>query len=344
MKYKIAGIYLEINNLCNATCPYCYNNSNKIGKNLDLKQIENIIQNNDVPITISGGEPFLHPDIYRIIDLLSQNNKCNRIITNALLLTERDMDILLNNNFKIQLTLDSLTENLNDITRGIGSYSQIDKFIKYAYKINKIENIELRFNISTNNHDELFEVYNYALNNNIKKLTYAFLLSSGRNNSINYLLDLKNYQLINEILFKLESIKKSSKTIDVIYPTLCDDLGCALYSMNTTYIVPRINYRGDVYFCQLFYSSSSIIGNICNDILINIINSRQALLFIDELKNIVLTNSSCKKCIFKSKCYGGCPAHRYMLNESYELNCSICSIKKIYFKGKIKSYGSRVDN
>ena len=72
---KIVGVYCEITSRCNQHCPYCYNEKyskefseltiddiKKIAKELDLLHISGV--------TLSGGEPFLHSDLYNVLEVL----------------------------------------------------------------------------------------------------------------------------------------------------------------------------------------------------------------------------------------------------------------------------------
>lgn len=66
---------LEITDNCNLTCPICYAESSPKMKHRSLEQIEfmlnRIVENEGEPdiVQISGGEPTLHPDFFKVLDM-----------------------------------------------------------------------------------------------------------------------------------------------------------------------------------------------------------------------------------------------------------------------------------
>jgi len=88
--HKYIAVFLTMR--CNLNCPYCLNNLenskdfNRVKfKELDGKQwveaLNRIQSREEVPITLSGGEPFVHPDFIYIINNLKPELKID-ILTN----------------------------------------------------------------------------------------------------------------------------------------------------------------------------------------------------------------------------------------------------------------------
>ena len=74
---------------CNMNCSYCINKSGELYDYTPMSGAEwikglNNIENRDIPITLSGGEPTVHPDFYDIANGV-----------------ERDKDLLTNGNFNV---------------------------------------------------------------------------------------------------------------------------------------------------------------------------------------------------------------------------------------------------
>lgn len=86
---------IEITKRCNLRCPFCYANGGD-GKDLKLKNIEAMMdfyqhcENNDAEILqISGGEPTLHPDMFKIIEMAKEKGfKYVMLNTNGLKIAE----------------------------------------------------------------------------------------------------------------------------------------------------------------------------------------------------------------------------------------------------------------
>lgn len=69
---------IEINKRCNWNCPHCYANAEN-SKDLSLEQIEKMMDfyqetesHSAEILQISGGEPTLHPDIFKIIEMAKE--------------------------------------------------------------------------------------------------------------------------------------------------------------------------------------------------------------------------------------------------------------------------------
>ena len=91
--YELAGCYIEITSRCNLRCKHCYNESGELRKELDLQAFLNaydgIPDTEECSITLSGGEPLLHPQVWEFIDRIQKRKSTkNLIITNATLITE----------------------------------------------------------------------------------------------------------------------------------------------------------------------------------------------------------------------------------------------------------------
>ena len=82
-------IYLEITNACNLNCPFCsYDKGHSF---LTLEEIDNYLTQIkefcDYIYLHILGEPLLHPDFNRILDLLDSKEMHLQLVTNGTLLS-----------------------------------------------------------------------------------------------------------------------------------------------------------------------------------------------------------------------------------------------------------------
>jgi len=125
----LGSVYLEITNVCNYRCISCYNDSRNDNSNyMDLDTIVHLIQEQSrlgsKSLALSGGEPFLHPNIWEIIDCASQNGLSILLITNGSLLSDEAIKKAMHYQVSFQISVDGYNEDINDKTRGRGTFRQ----------------------------------------------------------------------------------------------------------------------------------------------------------------------------------------------------------------------------
>jgi MoaA/NifB/PqqE/SkfB family radical SAM enzyme len=117
---------VNVTSKCNLTCPYCFMQP-LTGQFIDPKDFARVLdQLADMRIfllTLSGGEPFLHPAIYDILIGAYTRFSNTLTISNGTVLSRRHekaiSDILESTgSFRIQISLDSIDVTTNAKTRG----------------------------------------------------------------------------------------------------------------------------------------------------------------------------------------------------------------------------------
>lgn len=86
-------VILQITERCNLMCKHCFVSSSSQGNMISYDQIKEIIlpkllECNTIKVTLTGGEPLVHPNIKDIIKLLSTNGISVAICTNAVLVND----------------------------------------------------------------------------------------------------------------------------------------------------------------------------------------------------------------------------------------------------------------
>lgn len=122
---------------CNLSCAHCFiscgpdNNSHKI---MSIENVRDIVEQGIAlgvkEFYFTGGEPFLHPDIKELIELVLAKAPLT-VLTNGTLLTEK-MVIWLKeikekfpSGLELRISLDGYKEEENDSIRGKGNYEKI---------------------------------------------------------------------------------------------------------------------------------------------------------------------------------------------------------------------------
>ena len=263
--------YLEITNICNMSCSFCHG-TKRPPKYLSMEDFLYIIS------CIKGrikylyfhvlGEPLLHNNLDEFIKIAKENGLLPIITTNGTLIKERYNELLLNNPYKINISLHSLEANsINDYNDYLDT---IINFIKDVSKKGTLINLRLwnEGGLNSNNSiilnklhssfsDEFIECYNgYKIADNI-------YLDYGK-------------------LFKWPDINLDEYDSDVFCYGLRDQIG--------------ILVDGTVVPCCLDAEGTINLGNIFNSSFDEIISSNRFKKIYDGFTNHKAVEELCKKC------------------------------------------------
>lgn len=339
---KLSGVYIEITSICNRNCPYCYNDSTTAGRMIEkdsLFRVFNECKHLGIStVTLSGGEPFIHPDIDEILFELETLDMKAVIITNLSLVSDYNAANLARRGHVFQITFDASDEYENDLTRGTGSYSLNIKLLERFKAEGLIDNVILRYNVNKRNHNEVEQVINLARNYGIKAIDVALLFKSGRGcnyeHVFDYKMDLREIAIIMPYFRILK--EKYQAELSINYTRLDDQLGCVLFGDGELSIGPKIESNGDVYICQLFSGMENTLGNIYESTLKTILNSDSARKVVDSIRKRKQIQSECRNCVFTEVCMCGCPAVSYNQTGSLHNKDDQCEMIKFFLKERVK--------
>ncbi|MBN2094940.1 MAG: radical SAM protein [Candidatus Aenigmarchaeota archaeon] len=122
-------VNLIVTEKCNQNCPYCF--FERVGgKELSWenfqKFLEWCVKNDLTRVQLLGGEPFLHRDIYKIIQVLNKTGIGVDTITNGLVPIDKDLLLGLNPlSFLVNYTASSTMENREELRKNLDILSRI---------------------------------------------------------------------------------------------------------------------------------------------------------------------------------------------------------------------------
>lgn len=188
---------IEVTDRCNLTCPTCYAESSpNYGRHRTLEEIEKmfdiIVANEGRPdvVQISGGEPTIHPDFFKILDI-AKSKPIRHLMLNT-------------NGIKIANDGD-FVKKLKEYTPNFEIYLQFDSFKKEALeklrgkdlrevRIKALENLN-KYDISTTlvvtlqknvNNDEIGNIIDFALKQKcVRGVTFQPVQIAGRLENFN---------------------------------------------------------------------------------------------------------------------------------------------------------------
>lgn len=164
-------VTLYVTNRCNLCCSMClnasYRNKDKNINEINIKTIEKILPEliKYKPIVgISGGEPLLNKDVFKIISLLSKNKILTNMTTNGYLLEKYAQQIADSGLEFLSVSLDHYEEKKHDKGRGVKTtYKRLIKGINKIIKIRKKTpaNIKVNTVIRDDNFGDLSKMYDF---------------------------------------------------------------------------------------------------------------------------------------------------------------------------------------
>ena len=225
MKRKYNNWRFLLTSACNANCFFCHRDgTDQKGFFLDYFTFDKIIDKFSKQITklrFAGGEPFLHPDLFKMIKRVLPITKDVGVVTNGLLLSKYFKEIKESNLSKLTVSLHTLNENSFEKITGVNKleHKKIINSIANLKNYLKIKiNVVILKNINTTEEDLNNLIY-FVIENN---LDIEFIeLDSGSLKEINFKkchLDSANIKYKLEELFdvKLNWDKEESNWVGYI--------------------------------------------------------------------------------------------------------------------------------
>ncbi len=262
-------IYLEITDACNLNCPFCtYEKGQSF---MPFEKIEDCIRQirpfcSYVYLHILG-EPLLHPDFDRILDVLDENEMNLQLVTNGTLLNKHP-DLLKHPCLrKLSISLHSV----NNLSISDDYFTTIDHLLEE----DRNAAIELRFF----DPDNLSEKLNDYLNRLKEK--YSFEITSKKN----------SYQLKENTYIYFEELFEWPKISD---PEI-GDVGTCHGGVDML----GITVDSKVTLCCLDPKAHNVIGSLEESGFAHIINSPAYKKIVQEFKAHVISSPLCKRCSYR---------------------------------------------
>lgn len=148
---QLKTLWFNTGTLCNLECKNCYIESSPKNDRLSYLSVQDIIpylneiKTENYPTTLiglTGGEPFLNPDIMPILEFILAQGFPLLVLTNANRVLKRHQEKLLALNEKyprqlqLRVSLDHYTQEIHDKERGEGAFEKTIEQIKWLSESN----------------------------------------------------------------------------------------------------------------------------------------------------------------------------------------------------------------
>lgn len=179
--YYPVWLICEITNMCNCKCHHCYKDAKFTGSTLDLSlfyKLCDTFKEKTPRIVLTGGEPFIHPNIQEIIENSTKYFETS-ILTNGLLIDKVDPDVLRKIK-RIQISLYGYdNKSYSNFTGCANGFSMLKKSFNILDKCEKVERL-VTLVITKENVDELEKYIKAAIELNALALKFGLSFPLGR--------------------------------------------------------------------------------------------------------------------------------------------------------------------
>lgn len=299
---RFKDIHLSLTNRCNLSCKHCISScgpkeDDYLDTNEIIRLIDNIRHLNVRSLILTGGEPLVRADFTKIVEHIKEVLPVQTLglSTNATLINDENIDFIVSNFDKVDISIDGVDENTCSKIRGKGVF---EKVIKVIHELHSRD--FYRISISM-----VFSEKNYEMSKEFKMLNERlhttpierYFVPSGRG-------------LVNRDIFSDED-----STLPLLIPKTYEinsheNKSSKIGSCSCNACIEQvfIDHKGDIYPCPSLIYEEYLIGSIFDEDVVASLrdNSLRENTGFENLKKLYPFNfKKCKDCdvnIFCLKC------------------------------------------
>lgn len=327
---NIISVYLEVSNICNLKCAYCYNTNNEVERHElsydNILKVLNFCKKKKIELIFSGGEPFLHSDFPQILNIISNNDEVQfGIVSNGTLIENID---LLPHNVTLHLSLDSFSKEINAFSRSDVGFSSIISAIRELQKHGRsfyVKKVINKYNVN-DNENFINQVLAYG---GIPQFSFVEKQAMACNNWLDLnITDEEKVKVLKEL-----DVLSDIHNVRIGIPGCLYE--CPYLGGKGSYSI-SIDCFGKIYPCQIMRSGETCLG--CIDELDRV--SDRINDFVKKMSVKPRVFKECEKCYLKNICKRGCPAKGEINNGSIFANDAECNVRRSYFMYKLQKEGN----
>lgn len=259
-------------------------------------------------VCFSGGEPFLHPDIVKMVEFVHNQGINSYIYSSGIYMDDSNIrgpiphqifDQIANKVTKIIYNIEAAEENVYNIIMGTqGCFEFLGESIHRAVEAGII--VEGHFVPNRINKNQIEQTLKYCTDLGISKVSFLRLVIHGRayENCDKLLLSDDDLLKVEQILIKIKN--ENMYNIRIGVPLLGETEECHCEAANGKL---NIRYDGKVFPCEVFKNNrvEPLVdcepGNIFCESIEEIYTNSEYLKRVRELVNLHACDHNCEKCI-----------------------------------------------
>ena len=316
--FSLPIVILMPHSRCNCRCVMCdiwkgNNNVQELNENNIKEMLHSFKKLNTKSIVMSGGEALMHPNFFRLCEILKLNKLSITILSTGLLLKKYANEIISKTN-EVIVSLDG-SKDVHDKIRNVpNAFDKLEEGVRELKELDKNFKVTARCVIQKQNFDDLPNIVEAAHEIGLDQI--SFLTADVSTDAFNRT-EIWGAEKIDEVRLSLEELNRFENIIESLCQTHLKDFEdkfisespqkfrrfydyfaafhglCKFPSIrcNAPWVSAVVEADGSVRPC--FFHAVS--GNIKEASLIQIINSESSVSFRENLE--VKTNSICEKCV-----------------------------------------------
>jgi mycofactocin radical SAM maturase len=311
----------EITAACNIACVHCLSASGKrrpreLTTQQSLALVDELAEMQVFQIHFGGGEPFLYPGIWQVLERCRERELVMCISTNGTLITpERAHRLAQLDPIYFQVSLDGGTPQTNDRIRGQGVFTRAMRGLELlaAQKLSlTVNSVLTRYSFA-----ELDRLYEIAASF-ASKLRVTRLRPSGRGQQVWDELHptREQYKAFADWLAEHPDVLTADSFFHLnAFGNKLAGLDMCGAATATCCICPE----GEVYPCAFFQAPEFEAGNLHDHPFQDIWRSSALFAFYRNMGG-----GSCSGCGQYNVCHGGCPATKWFVHQSLQIKDPEC--------------------
>lgn len=318
--YKFSSIYLNMTEICNLHCVYCYASSrvesgNRLTLNDYIRVLDEVAKMTDeMRITFTGGEPLMSELTFPVAHYAKSKGFETYLLSNGTLINKKNIKPLLECFDHFKISMDGSRKEIHEYFRGKGTFEPTVAAVKLLQSLGAdvaVPMVVTKRNISdipamSDKWGRMVTFQPLFRLGNAEEATdlsitgteyYEALKSEGRINPYADIAGIIKAHAANRTIFK-----------------------CAMGDGEIS-----ISCSGDVYPCQLLHFPEFLIANVKEGSLKEIYYSKK----MERFKYHTVNNiKGCKTCELKYLCGGACQARHYSETGTIDEVGAFCEYEK----------------
>jgi radical SAM protein with 4Fe4S-binding SPASM domain len=310
---KPKSVYIHPTFKCNLKCIYCYNakerkeqGDSELTTDEWFSIMDQVKDLGGEQIVFTGGEPLLRKDIFELGKFANSIGLTCSLLTNAMLISEKNIKDVTATFVSVRLSLDSHIEAHNDFHRGKGTYQRTMNAIKLLHEQKHPWSITAV--VTKHNVDDIPGLYKFLLEEFESVDISPNLYIPTSPDHVDFIPKMEDY---------FESMYRANEVVEDYY-------GEDRLAILSFHGIPGRQFHcgagagevslgpdGSVYPCQALQKDEFMAGNIKDNSLKDIYHNSPIM---KKMRSCTVENIEvCRDCDVKHLCGGGCRSLAYNL-------------------------------